>query len=145
MRGWVGDKRPETHSSGLLWSFAFEGFFILHAILKKKNIHSYSMKAKYFIVLFTGVNWYVTVKNLRCFALHFAASLCHIWLFNQEKPNNTATYAQECLVWSCAQFSQFLLRLIGHFVFTVYNCNLRLKTYKESHIHWFTHVKVIYS
>lgn len=47
-------------------------------------------------------------ENLRCFALHFAASLCHIWLFNQEKCNNTANYAQECLVWSCAQFFHFL-------------------------------------
>lgn len=117
-------------------------FFILQYW---KNIHSYSMKAKYFIVLFTGVNWYVTVKNLRCFALHFAASLCHIWLFNQEKPNNTATYAQECLVWSCAQFLHFLLCLIGHFIFTVCNCNLQMKKYKESHMHWFTSVKVIYS
>lgn len=53
-------------------------------------------------------------ENLRCFALHFAASLCHIWLFNQEKCNNTATYAQECLVWSCAQFFNFFFQRLIH-------------------------------
>lgn len=61
-------------------------------------------------------------ENLRCFALHFAASLCHIWLFNQEKCNNTATYAQECLVWSCAQFSSlFHVLFICHIFLTVSN------------------------
>lgn len=47
------------------------------------------------------------------FCTHFAASLCHTWLFNQEKCNNTATYAQECLVWSCAHFV-FLFHIFVH-------------------------------
>lgn len=84
-------------------------------------------------------------ENLRCFALHFAASLCHIWLFNQEKCNNTATYAQECLVWSCAQFFQFLscvIHLSSFFSLSIMGINGYKTNGGKSHKHLFTYVKL---
>lgn len=80
---------------------------------------------------------------LRCFALHFAASLCHIWLFNQEKCNNTATYAQECLVWSCAHFFQFIscvIHLSSFSSLSIVGIN-GYKTNGKSHKRLFTRVK----
>lgn len=97
---------------------------ILHAADTEKISTPTRWKQNIFVVLSTGVNWYVTMKTSGVLHSHFAASLCHIWLFDQEKCNNTATYAQECLVWSCAQFFQFCSCLIplSSFFLIVKNC-----------------------
>lgn len=109
MRGGGGLQCQESHSTVLLSSSAFEGLAML-PILKRYPL--LPDESKIFCCFVHRGKLICHHENLRCFALHFAASLCHIWLFNQEKCNNTATYAQECLVWSCAQFFQFLSCLI---------------------------------
>lgn len=84
-----------------------------------KYIHSYTMKANDLAGLSTGVNWWRHRENLRCFALIlqlvFATHDCSI-----RKCNNMATYAQECLVWSCALFV-FLFHIFICFPLTVHN------------------------
>jgi len=59
-----GHRQLESRSSFLLLFSAYEGLVICPSCCQYwKDVHSYSMKAKCFVVLFTGVNWYVTMKT----------------------------------------------------------------------------------
>lgn len=87
---WGGGDRDQSHPSGLLSSSAFEGSIILRAAILKK----YPLlldESKIFNCCVHRGQLIRHHENLRCFALHFAASLCHIRLLNQEKPNNNTT------------------------------------------------------
>lgn len=63
MRGRVGD--PKARVSLLCSAFVFCIWRVSYPSCCQywKDIHSYPMKAKYFVVLSTGVNWYVTMKT----------------------------------------------------------------------------------